>query len=358
MRHAGICSILSIIVGLAVSTARGEVYPFADNFSDSTQSKLNWSQVPADSLKASYNGGQCTLTNQHKSIGTVGLLYHTFSTHVSTFTASCTITRQADSIQAGMWLCLTIPTGGGALTGYIAAVSKGGFFTITRIGATSQKNIFTAQFSRAAGSNDTLLVSRDSAATTTFTVFYNGLFIGSCTDASPLPAGDLGLIVQGNASVIFHNVEFTNISTTGSFPNNFTDSFGASAIDKHWLLSPSQYFSEHATPLQMTAPAASAAYGGVQMTLDTFIARTVVSWRSGDSTQLYGFYLAGPADTSTGVIPMAEFGICGIRAGAAFLSSQGSISSETSQTIKGNVAFPGPISLTPSMSTSRMVRIA
>jgi hypothetical protein len=135
-----------------------------------------------------------------------------------------------------------------------------------------------------------------------------------------MQSGDLGLFIQGDATAMFGDVVFSDLCMPGGFTACMTDSFRGSAIDKQWLLNPPQYFTLHSGVFGVTVPPSGGAYGDIRMTLDTFVTRLVVSWRNGDSVQLYGSYLFGPVD-ARGKTPMAQFGIYGMKAGRAFLNN-------------------------------------
>ncbi|MGA3050704.1 MAG: hypothetical protein ABSE00_02150 [Chitinispirillaceae bacterium] len=301
----------------AVATVRAQDYPFTDNFTNPAQTSLRWSQIFPDSFTRYFANGAYLLINQHRNPAIAGLVYHSFTTRVPTFTASCVVKRPADSVIAGMWVCLTVPLAGGAVTGYSFEVGRGGLFTAHKNKTTGASLIFSARY-RPEGLTDTIMASKQGNA---FSVFCNGVFLGSFSDSlSPMPSGDLGLFIQGNASAMFGDVAFSDRFTPGNFTACMTDSFRGSAIDKRWMLEPARYFDRRDGVLGITAPASTGAFGDVRMALDAFATRLVVSWRSGDSTPLYGSYLFGPAD-SQGRTPMAQFGICGMKAGRAFLSA-------------------------------------
>jgi hypothetical protein len=309
--------IFYLFVAWAVATVRAQDYPFTDNFTDPALTSLRWSQIFPDSFVRLSANGVYTLTNQHRSPAVEGLVYHSFTTRVATFTASCIVQRPVDSIVAGMWVCLTVPPSGGAVTGYSFELGRDGLFTAHKNTTTGSSLIFSARY-RQQGLTDTIMVSKQE---NTFSQFCNGVFLGSFSDSlSPMPSGDLGLFIQGNASATFCAAAFSDRFTPGNFTACMTDSFRGIAVDKRWILEPARCFNRRDGVLGITVPASSGAFGDVRMALDSFTTRLVVSWRSGDSTQLYGSYLFGPAD-ARGRTPMAQFGICGMKAGRAFLST-------------------------------------
>ncbi len=309
--------IFLLVMVTAAVTVQAQDYPFTDNFTDPAQTSLRWSQIFPDSFTRDAENGAYTLTNLHRNPAIAGLVYHSFATRVQAFTASCILKRPTDSTVAGMWVCLTVPPSGGAVTGYSIQVGKGGILSAYKNGVTASTLAFSAQY-HLQGLIDTIMASK---VADTFFIFCNDVFLGRFTDSvSPIPSGDLGLFIQGNASAMFGNVTFSDQGTPGTFTACMTDSFRGSSIDKRWLLNPAQFFTLHKGIFDIAVPPSSGAYGDVRMSLDTFVTRLVVSWRGGDSVQLYGSYLFGPTD-ARGKTPMAQFGIYGMRAGRAFLNS-------------------------------------
>jgi hypothetical protein len=330
-----VCTFLASIA----ATGWAQDYPFADYFTDPAQTSLRWSQIFPDSFTRLSANGAYTLTNQHRNPAIAGLVYHSFTSRTPTFTASCIVKRPADTIVAGMWVCLTVPPSGGAVTGYSVELGRGGFLSAHKNGTSSSSLVFSARFQQQ-GLIDTIMVSKKGA---TFCIFCNGVYLGGFTDTlAPMPAGDLGLSLQGNASAMFGEVTFSDQFTPGAFPSCITDSFRGGQLDKRWILEPAPYFSRRGGALAMSVPPSSGAYGDVRMALDSFMTRLVVSWRSGDSVQLYGSYLSGPTDAQ-GRTPMAQFGIYGMKAGRAFMSTTDSaIQLKSSPFIKGKAFWqPG-----------------
>ncbi len=328
-----------LFLPFAVATGWAQDYPFTDNFTDPVLTSLHWSQIFPDSFTRFSANGAYTLTNQHKNPSIAGLVYHSFTARVQTFTASCVVKRPADSIIAGMWVCLTVPPSGGAVTGYSIELGRSGFFSVHKNVSTGSSPVFSARFQQQ-GLTDTIMVSKQGNV---FSLFCNGVFLGSFSDSlSPMLSGDLGLSIQGNASAMFGDVSFLDRFTPGTFPACLTDSFRGGAADKRWIFEPVRYFMRRSGALGIAVPPSSGAYGDVRMALDSLATRLVVSWRSGDSVQLYGSYLVGPTDAQ-GKTPMAQFGIYGMKAGRAFISTTDSaIPLKSSPFIKGKAFWqPG-----------------
>jgi hypothetical protein len=328
------CAFLA--AGLMSATAYGQEYPFSDDFSNPTQTGSNWASAPVDSVSRVCAGGVYTVTNLQKANGAVVL--HTFSSKVSTFTASCVVSRSSDAIAAGMWLSLSLS---GTPSGYIVQLAKETgqecieYVVITRYGATFY-TIFAAEFHQQNPSSpsDTLMVSKEDSV---FNVFCNGVYLGSCTDAT-YPSGDFGLFVPGNSTVSFDDAVFTDQFTQGSFPDVIIDSFNNSRIEKTWLTRGCSYFTENDSVLDISVPQAGFAMCDVRLApFDTFASRLVVSWRGGDTVPFYGFYLYGQADTN-GTVPMAFFGIDGVKYGKAYVKAT---SVTTNSHIRGKAIWDG-----------------
>jgi hypothetical protein len=310
-----------LTVGLIFSTAFGQ-YPFSDNFSSPGTTNTNWpssNQQPATLLSRSTVGGVYTITNQNIYMGFV---YHHFTAPTSTFTASCGITRSSVSIAAGLFLCLTVPVAGYS-TGYVARLgytSEGctGYIIIARYdGDGTATQIFDARYRHQdapAAATDTVKICKQGSA---FNVFCNGVYLGSFNDAT-YASGDFGLIVPPSAAATFDDVLFTNQFTAGSFPVTFIDHFSNGNLEYAWTKLGCSYFTEHDSVLDISVPPITYSSCEVQIApRDTFAARAIVSWRSGDSLPYYGLYLSGPDALDT----LLFFGINGHGYGAAYISN-------------------------------------
>lgn len=311
-----------LATGLLAAVAYGQ-YPFSDSFSNAGVTNTNWpasNQVPSDSLTRLCASGVYTITNQHKDQLYAGFVYHHFTTPTATFTASCVINRNSDSIAAGMWLCLKVPSAGYP-SGYVLQLNAvdacTGYLLIYRYDTTGAvAKIFGAGYRQQNPLNpsDTLMVSKQGS---TFTIFCNGVYIGSCTD-NTFASGDLGLVVPGNSAVAFDNVLFTNQFTQGTFSTIVVDKFNNGRIEKSWITRGGcSYFDEHDTVLDISVPPLVQANCDTRLApFDTFFSRMIVSWRSGDSLPYYGLYLRGPDTLS--LIPRLCFAIEGNGNGSVF----------------------------------------
>lgn len=298
------------LTGLAVSLLFAAEYPFSDNVSDSNVTKQQWLKFGSTEMGTS--GGVMTVTNPAGVSDQVGLVYHTFVNKTPTFTMSCTITRPADSIMAGIWLCLNIPTSAGSsLSGYLVEIQKG-FIAIMKQPATGVGvQIFGWEYH--SHLTDTIKISKQGNV---INVFCNGVYINSSTDPTPLPAGNLGLFVWGKYTALFDNIQFTDQFTPAGYPTCFTDNFDNSALSDAWIPDPDASFTENTSAL--TVAATSNAFCKLRVALaDSFASRTIVSWQSGDSVPYYGFLLFGQDTSDT--VRMALFCISGNQTCAAFV---------------------------------------
>jgi hypothetical protein len=305
-----------LATGLLIAMAYGQDYPFSDDFSNPVQTNLKWGKwYPTDpAVSGTCANGVYTINNS--SSQTYPEIYHNFTTKTSTFTASCVVTRSSATIAAGMWLCLdTFPTPSGYAVELLGDNGNDciGYVAIYKYDTDS--TIFDAEYHRQ-GLSDTLKVSKQGS---TFNVFCNGVYLGTCSDNTPAAPGNFALMVPAHSAADFDDVLFTNQFTQGSFPVAFVDNFNNGRIEKQWILMGCSNFSEHDTVLDITAPpgpVTSGVFCEVPMTVDTFYSRLVVSHRSGDSNSFYGFYLRGSNPSQ-----IAFFGISGLRAGGAYLPS-------------------------------------
>jgi hypothetical protein len=320
-----ICLVLAA-AGLMAAGAYAQGYPFLDDFSNAAQTNSNWAKwVVADGqVSATCAGGVYTIVNSHTD-GFPGIIYHHFTAPTSTLTASCVIKRSADTITAGIWLCLPAFNNVGGYLITLETFSSGclNYARIYRFVSGTGPQVWQEEYHQRSPSSpsDTLQVSCNNG---TFHVSCNGVYLGSYTDSSPLAAGDFALVVRKNSTVVFDDVLFTDQFAPGSFPASFTDNFNNAAIGKQWVMSNCQAYSEHDAILDINvpAPASNAAYAELMIPLDTFYSSLIVSHRSGDTNVMYGFYLRGP-DTVDGLYvtwPTAGFCITGLGACVAYVS--------------------------------------
>ncbi|MBN2188332.1 MAG: hypothetical protein JW699_02670 [Chitinispirillaceae bacterium] len=304
--------------GLMAAGAYGQEYPFSDDFSDAVQTGQEWGKLNLtdDSLAAVCSGGVYTVTNQHVSPSAAGIIYHNFTNKTATFTASSVITRSSADNQAGIVLCLSASP----FNTYAVQLSGNdciGRLAVTKYNSGSPSPMFNATYHHQ-DISDTITVSREG---TVFTVFCNGVYLGSFTDSSPLAAGNVGFLVLGNSSAIFDDFMYTDQFTQGSFPAALIDNFNDGVIGKQWLLRDCPSFAEHDTVLDITPTGSNYVYAEHLMPIDTFYSKLIVSHRSGDFNALYGFYLRGP-DSIVGMNVTwhtAVFGITGLGVWAAYV---------------------------------------
>jgi hypothetical protein len=338
-------SIFCAAGGLLFSAAYGQGYPFSDDFSDPVSTDAQWGKWynGDDSIAAVCAGGIYTISNSHQG-NMPALYYHHFASPTPTFTASCVITRSSPDIDAGLWLCLPgFPT----FSGYAVQLQGPAgsdcinYITIFKYVSGPGSMVWQEEFHQMnpAAPSDTLMVSRQGG---TLNVFCNGMYLGSYTDAAPLAAGDVALMVPGSSTAVFDDVLFTDQFTPGSHPVSFRDNFNDGSIEKHWLLRDCSNFIEHDTILDIAAPGpvSNGVFIEVKMAVDTFYSMLVVSHRSGDSTAFYGLYLRGPDTLNT--FRAALFGISGQSACGAYLSSGGTVFFAPPGYIRGKAYVRGP----------------
>lgn len=349
MKNTMFLKSLVFLVAVA-SIALGAEYPFSDNFSDTNQTKKNWSVLlyQKDSIVRTCANGVYTITNLQKSSNSA-FVYHEFLTSKTpTFTASCTITRTADSDTAGMFLCLSIPTTSGYLTGYSVIINNS-YISLNKNGASAAYLDGTPFRSLL---TDTLKVSKQA---NTIKIFCNGVFLFSYYDNAPLAPGDFGLIVKSHLSVAFDNVLFTDQFTDGSYPFCINDGFNNRAVAPNWVIDPAAAFTENDSVLVINVPAADYAIGFTRVAVgDTFAARLVVANKGGDSTAFYGLFLYGPDTLNS--MPMVFFGITGTQTAKAFLTGTSFSPRYKPQIINGSVSpFNDTIDLTRSAGSNSII---
>jgi hypothetical protein len=90
--------------------------------------------------------------------------------------------------------------------------------------------------------------------------------------------------------------------------------------------------------MHITTVAGQSAYQVIDLPLENFVLRTVVSHHRGSTKNLYGLFLSGTAATS---IPLAGFSVNGDRNYAVFVSGQGQTQLNQSSKVKGAAFIAG-----------------
>jgi hypothetical protein len=218
----------ALLCGAGILWSAQSATIFSDNFSNATQSNINWIWL-GNNTTMTVSNGAAVLKNTD-SVYT-GFLIHTLSPKPSKFTLSVDFTVSAPVNGVGFMFCLSTSS---SLSGY--TVQLGG-----------TQNIFAYKYAAGAGTllipnktssfinplTNTMTVSKSSD---TFNIFANGHFITRINDAQ-FGSGDIAVIVPPKSQVTIDNVVMTDQFLEGSTSTCFSDSFHTTDLGG-WNISP------------------------------------------------------------------------------------------------------------------------
>ena len=294
-------SIVPIFGCLSWSLSSGAIL-FSDDFSDPSATNLNWIS-PFTTLTRTCANGVYTLAN---SSADAAFVTTTLSPQPSLFTASTKMTRPSDSITAGILICFNSTT----ISGYLMQLNPRQGIQLTKYVNGNASIIFNDQSPAVLSGPNELKISKKNDS---ITLFCNGTFITALRDASPVAPGDAGFLVPGKQSAVFDDFVVTDEWISPPEPIAcFRDDFSVATTT--WLDYGQKDQKEVAEGYFKLTTTASGAFADPyvrvdQLGLDTFVAMTAVSHRSGDSSNMYGIFLCGAPvqQGSSSVVPMAYF---------------------------------------------------
>jgi hypothetical protein len=319
--------IVPIIGCFSWSLASGTIL-FSDDFSNPETTNRNW-LTPFSTITRTCANGVYTIANSDVDAGYVTT---TLTPKPSTFTASVKITRSSDSITAGILVSFSTSSG----TGYLMQLNPAQGIQLTKYTGTNALIIFNDNSAVVASGTNEVKISRkiDSIA-----LYCNGTFITALRDATPVSAGDAGMLVPGKQSAIFDDFVITDDWISPPQPSPcFRDEFSIGTTV--WLDYGQKQQKDVAEGYLKINTTASGAYANPyvrveQFGVDTFIAVSAFSHRSGDSSGMYGIFFSGAPVSKA--VPMVYFGINGNRQYDAYIDTilpKGS-------TVIGGAAFQG-----------------
>ena len=318
-----------LILGLMATMAFGAEL-FKDDFSSCANSSQNWVSS-SSTVQTSCANGSYIVTNSDPTYS--GLVYHNFKTKPSTFTLSGKITRTADSVSAGFYICLGLDS---KVTGYCVLLNRSPYITVDKIPASGNSSqIFMGSSTYLQPGTNELKVSKKGNS---FFIFCNGHSAGSFTDASsPLSSGDMALAVTPKSTVTFDDILVTDqADTVETTIHKFSDDFDGSALGAGWVdyWSSSTKSEANGALRVSTLSSGAKSYLVTDIVIDNFVSKTIVSNRGGKTNAMYGFFLSGKLDAQ-GHVPMAQFAISGDRSHATYTYTDTIFSVATSTSIHG-----------------------
>lgn len=297
---------MTVMMALVVLQAWGGVI-FEDDFSNPTNSLLNWVSSNASVVTMSFEDGVCKANNTD-NVG--GLIYHTFNNgKPSTFTLSGKITRSSENLEPGFFFCLGIT---GTVTGYYARIGTDSYITVFR--TDSENPLLSVKSPFVASATNELKICKQGSS---FVVFCNGRKVGSFTD-SKYSSGDIAMFLPKNTAAVFDDIKVTDTFDTLSSVNAcFSDDFNSNAEMFGWAtLSDEAEVKVADGKLHLTT--GKYAYVFTDISLEEFTMRVDVSFVSGSKNSMYGLFIKGDGSP----IPMSGFIITGNRSFGVFANNQ------------------------------------
>lgn len=313
----------SVIAMLLGAVAVNAAVIFQDDFSDPGVSNLNWNPNNPDQVNISFSGGECTITNTHNSAG--ALLVHQLDENLQTFTFSVKINRPEDK-SAGCYFCYGIE--GNRIIGYELILFGSNNIIIWKHKKDTAIALFQGQSAYLVPGYNEIKISKKADK---FNVFCNDQFTVSFTD-SEYGSGHVALELGPAATVKFDDVMINDQFEQASVRTCFADDFSNGDL-VGWLIEGEGQI-EIKNDFLMITTSNSGCNLITDLQLNNFVARVIVSHRSGSGKSPYGFLLQGRLSGS-GEIPQSGFVITGERKYGTFTPDSTSFSLYNSQKIKG-----------------------
>jgi len=283
-----------LVAGIAgLFSIAGAATIFQEDFSNGADANTAWI-ASNDFITRTFGTGACVVTNTSDKFS--GYVYHVYDTKPAVFTVSAKISRADETAVAGFSLGfntaeysgLTIMVGNDAV--YFGKSSDG-----------SLNGVASPYIDK---SDNVLKVSMNG---TTCNIFVNDKFV-TTFNYSSIAAGDFGFIVSKQTTATYDNVLVTNEFTDKPAPvKNYVDEFDGT-LKADWIV-----YKQDGTAatqngkLSMVSDNKLGAYVNmlVNIELDSFVLKTVVSHRSGNATKIYGILLEGDNDTAQSTFAIA-----------------------------------------------------
>ncbi len=335
---AGLISTFSVSAALAA---------FSDDFSNEASSNLAWPEK-SEGVTMQFKDQACSIVNGSEEY--LGMVRHSFSEaeRSSTFTLSGKITLDDPATMgAGFAICLEA---GGKMGGYYIAIRENRQISITRMSSQGSGTMLhsVAGTYLTMGTNVLKVSKKDDR----FNVFCNGHFTATFTDDG-YSKGDIGLLVAPKTTAVFDDIVLSDTFEEGAPPSCFSDSFEDEDL-LGW-----DRFGDQSAPvridknsLRITTGSGQDVYQFVNIGLDRFVMRVVVSHRGGSTVNLYGLFLCG---TAAEFVPLTGFGIDGSGRYAVFSPGE-SYTQEAGAGIKGDPFVSSTGDTTYYLDTLEVVR--
>jgi hypothetical protein len=264
-----------------------------EDFSNGADANTAWI-TSNEFITRTFGTGACVVTNSSDKYS--GYVYHVYDTKPAVFTVSAKISRTVETATAGFSLGFNTAE----YSGLTIMVGKDAVY----FGKSSDGSLNGVASPYVDKSDNILKVSMNGS---TCNVFINDKFVTSFTYSS-IAAGDFGFIVSKQTTVTYDNVLATNEFTNKPEPvKNFVDEFDGTLKADWTVYKQDGTIATQNGKLSMVTDNKTGAYVNmlVNMELDSFVVKTVVSHHSGSTRCIYGILLEGDNDTAQSTFAIA-----------------------------------------------------
>ncbi len=276
-----------LVAGIAgLFSAAGAATIFQEDFSSPGDANTAWI-VSNDFVTRTFSTGACVVTNASDQF--TGYVYHVYTTKPAVFTVSAKISRTVETAQAGFSLGFNAAD----YSGLIVMVAKDAVY----FGKSSEESLNGVASPYIDKSDNVLKVSMNGS---TCNIFVNDKFV-TTFNYSSIPAGDFGFIVSKQTTAAYDNVLVTNEFTDKPAPvKDYVDEFDGTLKADWTVYKGNGTAAAQNGKLSMVSDNTADAYVNmlVNIELDSFVLKTVVSHRSGSASSVYGILLEGDEDTA------------------------------------------------------------
>jgi hypothetical protein len=283
-----------LVAGIAgLLSAAGAATIFQDDFSNGANSHNAWI-ASHDYITRTFDKDDCVVTNTSDTY--IAYVYHSYDKKPEVFTASAKITRTDENAMAGFSLGFNVAD----LNGLTIMVGKNAVY----FGKSSDGSLNGVASPYIDKSDNVLKVSMNGS---TCNIFVNDKFVTTFTYSS-IAAGDFAFILPKQTTVSYDNVLITDVFTEKPAPaKNYTDEFDGTLKNDWTVYKQDGTAATQSGKLSMVTDNESGAYVNmlVNIELDSFLLKTVVSHRSGSTSNIYGILLEGENDTARSTFAIA-----------------------------------------------------
>jgi hypothetical protein len=278
---AGIAGLFSVV---------GAATIFQEDFSNGADANNAWLSSHPAYLTRTFLTGECVVKNVSDTFS--GYVYHVYDTKPAVFTVSAKISRSLETAVAGFSLGFNPADN----SGFTILVGKDAIF-FGKSSATSLGGVASPYIDK---SSNVLKVSMNGLVCN---IFVNDKFV-TTFDYSSITPGDYAFIVPKQTTAAYDNVLVTDEFTSKPAPDkNFIDEFDGTLKADWTVYKQDGTVATQNGKLSLVTDNKNGANVNmlVNMELDSFVLKTVVSHHSGSSSDVYGILLEGESDTAQSI---------------------------------------------------------